>query len=72
MLEKINKNLHFPIRNPLHEKDSSTSTYGCRHSNPDICGFCYMDKVCAFVTDDDICRHPSRFWARYYKELSNN
>lgn len=63
------KDLCFPLRTPLTDKDNENRTYGCRHSNPDICGYCYLDSVCAFCTSDNICSHPSAKWKKTYKEL---
>lgn len=36
------KELCIPIRSPLNENDTEKQTYGCRQTNPDICG--YADK----------------------------
>ena len=38
---------------PLHPLDTELQTYGCRANNPDIC---------AFTSDDCICKKPSRTW----------
>lgn len=54
---------------PLNEKDSETQTVGCRANNPDICGNAYLEGVCAFVTDDHICRKPSAAWKRQFNKL---
>ena len=35
--------------NNLNELDSLTQTYGCRHSNPDICNNNGIIGKCAFV-----------------------
>lgn len=66
------KELCISIRSPLHIEDSEKQTYGCRQSNPDICGFCYLDGVCAFVTKDHICKHPSAKWKKIYEELKGD
>lgn len=63
------KELCIPIRSPLNEYDTEFQTYGCRQSNPDICGSCYLDGVCAFSSDDHICKHPSARWKKIYNEL---
>ena len=52
------KELCIPIREALNELDTEMQTYGCRQSNPDICGYCYIENVCAFASQDCICRHP--------------
>lgn len=54
---------------PLNTEDTENQTYGCRQNNPDICGCNEMVGVCAFVTDDHICRSPSRAWKRQYAKL---
>ncbi len=68
-MSKFPKELCISLRAPLHKDDTENQTYGCRQSNPDICGYCYLGNVCAFVTEDHICRHPSAKWKKIYKEL---
>ena len=63
------KELCIPIRSPLNELDTEKQTYGCRQSNPDICGYCYIEGTCAFASNDKICKHPSAKWKKIYKEL---
>lgn len=63
------KELCIPIRSPLNEHDTEKQTYGCRQSNPDICGYCYIEGTCAFSSIDKICKHPSAKWKKIYKEL---
>ena len=63
------KNAKVPFNAPLNEKDKENQTYGCRANNPDICGNNGLDGVCAFVTDDCICRKPSRAWKKQYQKL---
>lgn len=63
------KELCIPLRTPLNPQDTEKETYGCRQNNPDICGYCYLEGVCAFVTKDCVCRHPSVKWKKVYKEL---
>jgi hypothetical protein len=65
----MNKTLIIPFNAPLNELDSIIQTYGCRQKNPDICGNNSLPCVCAFVTDDCICRKPSRAWKRQYEKL---
>ena len=69
-MSEFNKNLRFSLAAPTNEGDTINSTYGCRHTNPDICGSCNLDNVCAFVTIDRICRKPSALWKKYYEKLS--
>ncbi len=54
---------------PLNEQDSEIQTYGCRHTNPDICKKNGMSNVCAFSREDDICKSPSMAWHKQYKKL---
>ncbi len=68
---KDNK-LHFNLSDPLNKQDSETQTYGCRANNPDICKFCFVENICAFVRDDNICLRPSKKWNQYFKELKEN
>ena len=63
------KELHFSIKAPLNEQDTDQQTYGCRANNPDICSKCYIPGVCAFASDDNICKHPSAKWKKVYEEL---
>lgn len=63
------KKAKVPFNAPLNEKDTENQTYGCRANNPDICGNNGLDGVCAFVTDDCICRKPSRAWKKQYQKL---
>ena len=63
------KNLHIAFSAQLNEQDTDTQTYGCRANNPDICANAYMPNVCAFATDDCICRKPSRAWKKQYLKL---
>ena len=68
----MNKKLKTPFDAPLHELDSETQTYGCRHKNPEICGSNSLLDICAFTTDDCICRKPLRAWKRQYELLNGN
>lgn len=63
------KELCFDINEELKELDSENQTYGCRHSNPDICGSCYITGICAFTSDDHVCKKPSAKWKKKYKSL---
>lgn len=56
-------------KEPLHEKDSEEKTFGCRHTNPDICSNNSIPGVCAFTSEDCICRKPPRSWKRLYEKL---
>ena len=61
--------LTIPFSAPLHELDTENQTYGCRQNNPDICANNSLPGVCAFATNDCICRKPSRAWKKKYAEL---
>ena len=55
----------------LHELDTEVQTYGCRHTNPDICSSNSLDKICAF-RNENICKRPPRSWKNIYKKLKEN
>ena len=61
--------LHIGFNSPLNTQDTENITYGCRANNPEICRFYMLDGICAFVCDDQLCRHPSRSWMKQYKKL---
>ena len=65
----MDRNLRIPFSAPLNDGDTETTTYGCRQNNPDICANNSLQGICAFVSDDGICRKPSRAWKKKYKEL---
>ena len=60
---------HIAFSAPLNNEDSEKQTYGCRANNPDICSCNGLQGVCAFVSDDHICRKPSRAWKKQYQKL---
>ena len=64
-----NNELHIPFAAPLNAADTETQTFGCRTNNPDICASNGLNGVCAFVSNDCICRKPSRAWKRQYSKL---
>lgn len=63
------KELRIPFSAPLNEQDTETQTLGCRANNPDICSNNYLSGVCAFASDDCICKKPSRAWKKQYQKL---
>ena len=63
------KSLRVPFSAPLNEQDTEIQTYGCRQNNPDICANNSLTGVCAFASDDGICKRPSRAWKKKYAEL---
>jgi hypothetical protein len=54
---------------PLHWKDTKKQTFGCRHTNPDICAKNSMPKVCAFVRADGMCLAPPLSWEKQFLKL---
>ena len=69
-MQKSNHHIRFSLSDPLNDKDTEYQTYGCRHTNPEICGSCDLVGVCAFVTSDFICKKPSRQWKNHFKLLA--
>lgn len=64
------KDLKVPFNAPLNELDTEKQTYGCRANNPDICANNLITNICAFTSEDCICRKPSRAWKKQYHKLS--
>jgi hypothetical protein len=54
---------------PLHPSDTEKQTYGCRHTNPDICAKNLLPKVCAFARSDNICLTPPTSWPKQFRAL---
>ena len=54
---------------PLHEKDCFDKTFGCRHSQPSICGNNSLPDKCAFVRQDGMCFVPPSSWKKLYGKL---
>lgn len=65
----IERELKVPFAAPLNEKDTEVQTYGCRANNSDICANNSVPGICAFTTEDGICRKPSRAWKKQYNKL---
>ncbi len=65
----MNKELCVGFNAPLNEGDTETQTYGCRQNNPNICGRNGIPGICAFASDDNICKQPSKTWKKKYYEL---
>lgn len=57
-------------KRPLVDGDTENQTFGCRHSNPNICAKNSMQGVCAFVSDENICNAPPASWRKLYLQLS--
>lgn len=65
------KKLRVPFKAPLQPGDTENVTVGCRANNPDICINNGLDGICAFASQDGICRKPSRAWKKQYAKLKN-
>lgn len=63
------KDLSIPFNAPLHSQDTELQTYGCIANNPDICGNNGLPNICAFFSEDCICKKPSRAWKKQYAKL---
>lgn len=61
--------IKIPFHAPLNELDTEYQTYGCRANNPEICANNSLDNVCAFTSEDGICKKPSRAWKKQYHTL---
>ncbi len=65
----MSEKLKVSFNAPLNDGDTEITTYGCRQTNPDICANNSLPGICAFTSDDCICKKPSRAWKKKYKEL---
>ncbi len=63
----MKKELKVSFSAPLNELDTEVQTYGCRANS--ICANNSIQGVCAFASDDCICRKPSRAWKKQYIKL---
>jgi len=61
-----NPNAHLKQLNVLDNEDQ---TFGCKHSNPDICSNNRVEGKCAFTRADEICKIPPKSWKSKYKTL---
>ena len=64
------KELKVPFSAPLNTLDTEVQTFGCRANNSDICANNSVLGVCAFTSEDCICRKPSRAWKKQFVKLS--
>jgi len=62
------RNLNAQVKQ-LHRLDNKDQTFGCRHSNPDICSNNSIRGKCAFACADGICKIPPRSWKSKYNQL---
>ena len=65
------KDLYFKQDTTLNSQDTQSQTYGCRHTNPEICSNNRLNGVCAFVRSDKVCKKPPRTWGKIFKKLSS-
>lgn len=56
-------------KEPYNSKDTEKETYGCRHTNPNICSNNSIPGVCAFASEDCICKRPPRSWKKIFEKL---
>ena len=68
----MRNDLKIPFNAPLNKEDSESRTFGCRANNPDICSSNFLPGVCAFASDDCICKKPSRAWKKQYEKLKGD
>ena len=66
---KSEKELRINFKAPLNPQDTEVQTYGCRATNPDICGNAYLEGICAFASNDCICKKPSTAWKKQFTRL---
>ena len=59
-------------KSKLNKNDSLNATFGCRHTNPDICSNNGIPEICAFTSKDCICKRPPRSWKKIYDQLKEN
>ncbi len=66
----MNKKIQVSFHAPLNVLDTEVSTYGCRHTNPDICAKHSLAGICAFVRSDQFCKSPPGSWPRQFRKLA--
>ena len=65
----MDKEYHYGFHDKLNKYDSESQTFGCRATNPDICANNMIPDVCAYASDDHICKRPSVAWKKQYLKL---
>ena len=65
----MSNKLRVSFNAPLNKKDTDTQTFRCRANNPEICSYNSIPGVCAFTSEDCVCKHPSRAWKKQYMKL---
>ena len=63
------KELKIGFSASLNDLDTEYQTYGYRANTPDICANAYLPNICAFSSEDCICKRPSRAWKKQYVRL---
>lgn len=56
----MDRKLKFDFNDRLNKEDKENQTLGCRQKNPDICSSNGIENICAFASQDCICKKPSR------------
>lgn len=56
----------------LQKDDTCNQTYGCRHSNPELCKYIDLEGKCAFASEDEICKFPPKSWKIFFNEKKGN
>lgn len=49
--------LKVPFNAPLKKLDTESQTEGCRANNPNICSSNMITGICAFASNDRICKN---------------
>lgn len=65
-MNDIPRKLCFSSNSKLNKLDTKDKTFGCRHSNPNICGASFIENICAFSSSDNICKKPPISWKKNY------
>ncbi|WP_035768951.1 hypothetical protein [Butyrivibrio sp. NC2002] len=67
----MDTDLHVGFNAPLNNLDTEDRTYGCRANNPNICANNGIEGICAFSSDDKMCKKPSRAWKKQFYKLGD-
>lgn len=65
----MDRKLKFDFNDRLNKEDKENQTLWCRQKNPDICSSNGIENICAFASQDCICKKPSRAWKKQYAKL---
>lgn len=66
------KEIQIDFSAPINKGDTELTTMGCRHTNPEICKNNGIPNICAFASEDHICKKPSCAWKKKYIQLVEN